>query len=305
MNGDGKPDLVAGNYFGSLYFYKNIGSSTTWAFTTPIKNYGNVRVNGERSTPQIIDLDKDGLLDLVVGEKNGNFNYFRNTGNKTNPQFTKMDDTLGNFIVNEITEYDTGGKPVYNYFGDASGKITDLDNDGKFDMVCGGDEGKVRFFKFDTYNQLKYKEDTMVIFDSAYMRTTTLDFGTQSRPAVGDLDNDGVHDLIIGNNRGGINFLKGSVKINSINDIRKQAGPTVYPNPTNCAVLNINKKSGQVFTFSLYDLSGKLIQTELSNSGIQIHHMNLNSVADGIYILQSSGTDNTNYYTRVIVFKGK
>ena len=304
LNGDGKPDMVAGNYFGSLYFYKNIGTSTTWAFTNPIKNYGGVRVEGERSTPQIIDLDKDGLLDLVIGEKAGNFNYFRNTGNTTNPVFALADDTLGTVMINEVTGHEIDGAPIYYWLGDASGKISDLDNDGKYDLISGGDEGKVRCFMFDTYSQLKYKEDTSILFDSAYLRYTTRDFGAQTRPAVGDLDGDGVKDLIIGNNRGGINFLKGSVIINSIITLRKQAEPLVYPNPNNGQVLNINKKSNERFTFSLYDLSGRLVQQETSAAGTETHQMKLSAITDGIYILQSSGATNTNYFTRVTVFKG-
>lgn len=303
LNGDGKPDMVAGNYFGSLYFYKNIGTSTTWAFTTPIKNYGGVRVGGERSTPQIIDLDKDGLLDLVIGEKAGNFNYFRNTGNTTNPVFTAVDDTLGTVFINEVTGRETDGTPIYYWIGDASGEISDLDNDGKYDLIGGGDEGKIKCYKFETYNQLKYKEDTTILFDSAYMRYSTSDFGAQTRPAVGDLDGDGVKDLIIGNNRGGINFLKGSVTISSVNALRKNAEPSVYPNPNNGQILNINKKSSEQFIFSLYDLSGRLVQYETSAAGTETYQMKLNSISDGIYILQSSGTDNTNYFTRVMVFK--
>lgn len=303
LNGDGKTDMVAGNYFGSLYFYKNIGTSTTWAFTTPIKNYGNIRV-GERSTPQIIDLNNDGLLDLVVGEKEGNFNYFKNTGNSTSPQFTATDDTLGNFIVNEITGYDMGN-PIYNWFGDASGEIADLDSDGKYDMICGGVEGKVRCFKFGTYNQLNYTEDTAIIFDSTYMRYKTLDFGTQCRPAVGDLDGDGIKDLIVGNNRGGINFLKGKVEITGIAEERKKAEPVVYPNPTNGQLLTINKKSSEPYTFSLYNLSGQLMQSEISAAGTNLHQMKLTTLSDGVYILQSTGLDNITFYARVTILKGK
>lgn len=302
LNGDSKPDLVAGNYFGSLYYYKNIGTTTTWAFTTPTTNYGNIRV-GERSTPQIIDLDKDGLNDIVLGEFNGNFNFYKNIGSSTLPQFTLVDDSLGNFIVNEITEYDTSNNPVYYYYGNSAGLISDLDNDGKYDLVCGGNEGKVRVFKFGSYNQSKYIEDTTVLFDSSYMRYTTLDFGTDTKPAVGDIDGDGVKDIIVGNDRGGIHFLKGKVEISGISKISKDNAPVVYPNPSNGSILNINKRSNEEFTFYIIDFSGKTIYSEISKSGEIIHQLYLDFLSSGIYFIKSANSGNINYFSKITIIK--
>jgi len=303
LNGDNKPDLLAGNYYGDLYFYKNIGSTTTWAFTQPVKNYLNIRV-GECSSPQLIDIDKNGLLDLVIGEKGGNFSYYLNTGNTSSPKFTLMDDTLGNFIVNEFSYRQN--PPGYWYIGNAAGEIADLDNDGKFDMIFGGEEGKVRVMKFDNINQAVFTEDTTVLFDSAYMRYTTLDFGTRSRPAVGDVDGDGIKDVIVGNDRGGINFLKGTVKVTTIGfDAFKRNDPLVYPNPNNGSILNINKNSAGRFSFTLYDMSGKVVLQDDSKAGIQIHKINLNGLSDGLYTLESTESETNRYYTRISVIKGK
>ncbi len=298
LSGDNKPDLLVGNYNGDLYFYKNIGSSTTWAFTTPVRNYLSIKVR-ESSSPQLIDIDKNGLLDLVIGEKDGKFNYYRNTGNTSSPQFTLVDDTLGNFLVNEFSYYQN--PPGYVQIGNAAGEITDLDNDGKWDMVFGGEEGKIRVMKFNNILQTNFNEDSTVLFDSAYMRFTTKDFGSRTRPAVGDLDGDGVKDIIVGNERGGIHFLKGSLKIISVTDIRKRNEPLVYPNPTNGSVLNINKKQPVEYTFSLYDMSGKLVHQETSEAGTMLHKMSLQTISEGMYILHSSAGDDLNYYTRVSV----
>jgi len=302
LNADGKTDMVTGNYYGDLYFYKNIGSSTTWAFTTPIKNFGNIKV-GTNSSPQLVDMDKNGLLDLVVGEKNGNFNYFRNTGSSTNPQFTLVDDTLGNFIVNEF-DYNSN-PPDFNSTGNANGIITDLDNDGKYDMVFGGEEGKVRFRRFNTINQTVYTEDSTILFDSAFMSFTTMDYGNKSRPAVGDVDGDGVKDIIVGNDRGGISFLKGFVQVDGILENRKGSLPAVYPNPTNGYSIKINKQSDEEFQFSLFDMNGKLIKTDVSPSGNITHHMVFAGLKDGIYILQSTSSNHITYFNKISVLGNK
>lgn len=302
INGDAKPDMLAGNYFGSLYYYKNIGTSTTWAFTTPTKNFENIRV-GERSTPQIVDLDKDGLNDVVVGEFNGNFNYYKNTGSSSAPKYTLVDDTLGNFIVNEVTEYDTSHNPKYYWIGNASGIISDLDNDGKYDMICGGNEGKVRVFKFSSYNQPKYIEDTTILFDSSYMRYNTLDFGADSKPAVGDIDGDGVKDIIVGNNRGGIHFLKGKVDISKVSKLVKNNMPVIYPNPNDGSVININKNSNEISVFRIYDISGKEVLNESSNPHDNFHRLKLDKLGQGIYFIQSICTDNTAFFSKITILK--
>lgn len=302
LDGDTKPDVVAGNSLGSIHFYKNISTDTVWKFAAPVKNYNNIKVSSS-STPQIIDLDKDGLKDLVIGGYNGIYKYFQNTGSTTTPKFTLADDTLGNFFIHEILLYGSDTNPVYHWIGDARGIIADLDNDGKQEIVSGGYEGKLRFYKFDSYIQKKFTEDTTILFDSATMRTTTLDFGTQSRPAVGDLDGDGIKDIIVGNNRGGIHFLKGALVKANVNEVKRQREPIVYPNPTNGDLLTIIKPSNQYYSFSLFDLSGQLIQAEVSAAGTETHQMKLNTLCDGIYILQSTGLDNISFFTRVVVLK--
>jgi hypothetical protein len=303
--------MITGDLYGGLTYYKNIGTSTAWAFTTPTKDFQNIYV-GQKSTPQLVDMDKDGKLDLVVGEADGNFNYYRNTGSSSSPQFTLVDDTLGNFISNELIwttitkpDFTTKDTLVYWYIGNSAGEVTDLDGDGKYDMVFGGDEGKVRVMKFDAFNQLKYQEDTTVLFDSTFMSYKSMDYGNNTHPAVGDIDGDGIKDIIVGNDRGGISFLKGKVEILGVTEIYKSNEPIVYPNPTNGSIVNINKKTKDEFIFNLYDLSGKLVHTETSVAGEVVHKMELNALSEGIYILQSTSKNNANYYTRLSVLKGK
>ncbi len=298
LTGDGKPDLVTGNIHGSLYFYKNIGSSISWAFTTPVRNYLAINV-GEKSTPQLIDLDKDGLLDLVIGEKDGNFNYFHNTGTKTDPKFILNDDTLGNFITNEfVTEF---SPPAHWYIGNASGHISDLNNDGKSELIFGGEEGKLRMMTFGSYTQLNYTEDTSFYFDSSLMKYQSVDCGINSHPTAGDLNNDGILDIIIGNDRGGITFLIGQPKPIGINPIRNVKNPVVFPNPNNGSWVNITKNSTEEFTLSLIDMQGKIILSEISESGYSSHKMDLKTVPNGIYILKSSSVGKVNYFTRILI----
>ncbi len=298
LNGDAKPDLVTGSLNGSLNFYKNIGSTTNWAFSPPLRNAFGINV-GEKSTPQLIDLDKDGRLDLIIGEKDGNFNYCHNSGTKTIPQFTISDDTLGNFITNEFVS--DLSPPAYWFIGNASGEIADLDKDGNFEMIFGGEEGRLRFIKFDTYKQATFIEDTLMYFDSSLNKYSVYDCGTNSHPCTGDLNNDGILDIIVGNDRGGLTFLMGHPKTIGIKPLLNQAAPTVFPNPNNGSTLNITKTTAESFIFSIIDLQGLTLYSEVSESGILLHKMNLKNIPNGIYILKSSSTAGVNYYTRILI----
>jgi uncharacterized protein (DUF2141 family) len=71
LDGDGRLDLVSGEFYGTLRAWRNTGSATTPAFTVmdgadgrPANPFSGIDV-GYRSTPSFVDLDGDGRLDLV------------------------------------------------------------------------------------------------------------------------------------------------------------------------------------------------------------------------------------------------
>ena len=72
----------------------------------PVFNYtdnnGNLIHHGLYATPQLFDLNKDGLLDLIFGVKPGNHIY-QNTGSASNPEFTPVTSLLGGIDVSDLT----------------------------------------------------------------------------------------------------------------------------------------------------------------------------------------------------------
>ena len=51
-------------------------------FTIAAPNYFNIDV-GYFSQPQLIDVNRDGLLDIIIGEQDGSLNYCPNSGTAT------------------------------------------------------------------------------------------------------------------------------------------------------------------------------------------------------------------------------
>ncbi|MEO6167157.1 MAG: FG-GAP-like repeat-containing protein, partial [Chitinophagales bacterium] len=80
LDGDGDDDMITGRNDGTLLYFKNTaasGAAANFVFTS--ENYGNIEV-GNFSTPQLVDVNRDGLPDLLVGSQGGNLSYYQNTG---------------------------------------------------------------------------------------------------------------------------------------------------------------------------------------------------------------------------------
>lgn len=77
IDGDGDQDLFVGNELGTIWFYRNVGTTNVPAFELVTRNFNDIDI-GWRSCPVFADVDGDGDADLFVGEQNGGVNLWRN-----------------------------------------------------------------------------------------------------------------------------------------------------------------------------------------------------------------------------------
>ena len=92
VDGDGDLDLVFGNDQGTVAFARNTAAAGAAAdFASPDLSWMGIDV-GTQSSPALADLDGDGLLDLLVGERRGKLAYFPNRGTATAPAFAATAD---------------------------------------------------------------------------------------------------------------------------------------------------------------------------------------------------------------------
>lgn len=116
IDGDGKYDLIAGNYSGaSLSVYRNTSTLGAISFATQV-NFATTGSNGPQEMG-VADFDSDGKTDLVVGNTNGtnNVSVFRNTassGTITTSSFaTRVDFATGAGAEAAVGDFDGDGLP--------------------------------------------------------------------------------------------------------------------------------------------------------------------------------------------------
>ncbi|MEE8106665.1 MAG: VCBS repeat-containing protein [Planctomycetota bacterium] len=87
LNGDGKLDLVVGNFRGTFGFFQGEGAGKFRPQATWLEADGSALAVEYHSDPYLVDWDGDGDLDLLSGSSAGGAFLFANVGTKTAPKF--------------------------------------------------------------------------------------------------------------------------------------------------------------------------------------------------------------------------
>ena len=200
LDGDGDQDLyvtvLSGAYGNQLvnnfFYYENIGGGFKSEFSYVTRSYLSMLDIFSNSSPELIDIDFDGDLDLFVANQYdlsespwaGKVFFFRNTGSNSSPFFEEeatslLDENLGQMLSPE--------------FGDLNG-------DGDIDLIVGDFNGFIKYYENTSSN-------SNLSFD--YIENIPgIDLSGNSTPTLGDLDGDGDLDLLIGQLNGELVFYR-------------------------------------------------------------------------------------------------
>jgi len=133
LDGDRDQDLIVGNADGKLQYYRNIGNATNPNFIvqTGTANPFNSLGVGANTVPTLFDVDNDGDFDLLVGENNGNFTYYKNIGTAASPSYQVQPDSLF-YSISGLTY--------------SSPALGDINADGSLDLIAGTSDGKLKSY---------------------------------------------------------------------------------------------------------------------------------------------------------------
>lgn len=292
MDGDGLQDLIIGDHQGYMHYFKNVGSSTASYPTMTSPQYFGIDV-GEYAAPFIYDVNGDGLKDLVVGRRNGKVSYYWNLGTVTNAEFHR-DSSNVNFGNISVAQ----GSSTESY---ASVSLR-RDENNELAIYVGSGRGTIYKYMVDAGKLLS--GDFALVTDNYLME----DVGAKCTMAIGDLNNDGYWDYVVGNARGGIAIYSDSLwnpgtSLNlptGINEPAEHGSITVYPNPAKGQV-NVRLSKGEFVNaqVEMYNLIGESFATPyiISNNVITL---NTNSLNTGMYFVHITAMGNR-YTARVII----
>lgn len=201
---DNKKDLIAApnqqlgaKNLNSIWMYKNTGTNMNPVFDFQDSAFMQRQMVdlGEGATPTLVDMNTDGLLDLVIGnygvlQDDGNYrsflSYYKNTGTLNDPKFELVDADLANISTLNI------GEGLNATFGDLDGDIDP-------DMIVGAVDGKLYYFE----NTGSFTSPNFVLTTPNFQN---IDVGGSSAPFLFDMDDDGDLDLLIGEEDGNLNY---------------------------------------------------------------------------------------------------
>lgn len=267
LDGDGDSDMLMGESNGKLLYYENtapIGSAPNYTLISV--NYQSIDP-GQSSAPQLVDVDRDNLLDLLIGERNGNVNYYRNTGSLTSPIFTLITDAFGDIDVREAGM--VSGYSMPHLF------TVDTVNQ-KYALLLGSESGILHYYT-------NIDGNLSGVFDEDFITYKDVLVGKRTAPYVGNIDNDSANELIVGNYRGGVNFFEYDTPSSVTDHVVTAPDVVIYPNPADESFI-IDWKEKSDYSITVFDIYGKPIFQSTSNHFS--HKIDSAPWSSGIYLVQ-------------------
>jgi hypothetical protein len=187
-----------GPLHGFVFVHRNTGTSEQPQYAAPVKIEAGGRPVDTFGcpSPNFIDFDGDGDLDLLCGEFLDGFTYFKNEGSRREPRYA---------AGRRLTADD--GSPLVMDLEMIVPIAFDWDKDGDHDLIVGDEDGRVALVE----NTGRLDEQGVPQFLAPHyfqQEADTLKCGALATPFGCDWDGDGDIDIVSGNTAGYIELFE-------------------------------------------------------------------------------------------------
>lgn len=283
LDGDGDLDLIIGDDRGFVHRYENTAASGG-AANFVLQEYdwdvdltdGVVASVGDNAAPFLFDVNRDGLLDLIVGERAGKLTYYRNFGTPSTPLFTLETDFWG---AVDVRSGALGTGEAVPYL-----RINSIN---QLQLYVGALNGRIfRYSNLDG-NLL----GTFTLEDTAYLQ---LDIGASAAVAFEDLNGDDTLDVVLGGRRGGLVAYTGKNQpdappVGLASPLQGiQASFSVWPNPVASGSglqWDAPSLAGSAYSAECYDAMGRRVLTRPFGHHQSRAGLMLPQLEAGLYVL--------------------
>ncbi len=275
---DSQGKWTNGPLHGFVLLLKNEGTTAAPKYAEPVKLSAGDQILDVFGcpSPNFVDFDFDGDLDLLCGEFLDGFTYFENTGSRREPRYgpgKRLNSAQGTPLVMDLEMI----VPV----------AFDWDRDGDADLIVGDEDGRVALVENVTPREPQVKTPVFNMPRYFQQKADTLKCGALATPVGVDWDSDGDTDIVSGNTAGYIEYFENLGSVQG-SDLPKWAAPVrlkagdktfrIMAGP-NLSIQGPAEAKWGYTTFSVADWD---------NDGL--HDIVLNSIVGRILFLKNIGT---------------
>lgn len=277
LDNDGDLDMVLGDANGLLHYFENEPIGANASFQAPQLQYFNIDI-GNKAHPQLVDVNQDGLLDLLIGREGsyGHIAYYWNYGTPEVPMFSadSMNNTFGN-IETSVTGFINGNSSPFLY-----------ERNGEVKIYVGSELGIISSYEL---NPDSLKSGSFELADAFLLPVRV---GSRSTIQIIDINGDNGLDYFIGNARGGVSFYSEVGTDTTVIGIRENLSSNsfsfdLYPNPSSKLLnLEFSGEKDSYYTIDCIDILGRhILRTSSDKNTLQI---DVSNFENGVYYLKVS-----------------
>jgi hypothetical protein len=234
----------------------------------------NFRIEQSENT-LLVDINQDGLNDLLVGRSNGAVEFWKNQGPTGEFNYTLEDNRYHGLSVSLERQ-----SPALA-FGD-------LDADGRAELIVGNQKGFLSIYGDARTQNQTLEPAKNLIYNSLTESYSSINLGGRIWPVIGNLFNTDKPSIIVGNILGGIHILKND----GGRDLPENPVIDLFPNPV-VKEGEFKIKTDRNALVQFYTLLGQKISEAYFIPANQEYPITISGLSSGIYIARFSANGKT------------